>query len=447
MSYNNSNSSLTDNSSDNDNYIDLATGQPANDLLPLDDIKQAFNQSINNNEQLNYGAESGEHTVKQCVINWQACIHNHCNHYRHNNNNVTNQQCHHIQYSTDNITICSGVSHGIDVVITALTQANDVVFIDSPSYFLTFNIFKQHNLHIHNVDINIDYNLSFYNYEQLEQDIIRCKPSLFYVIPLHHNPIGGTMTQQDMLKLINLANKYNFIILSDEVYYSLTYQNRYTKTIYSFATIEYDNEHNDINESVVILSSVSKTLSPAIRLGWILANKQNTLLIQQNAVLLSGTQLSKLSGYAIEYMLCNHKLYDNIDKLCNIYERRLYALMYSIDQYLHEFKYLPCFGGYFLYLILPHNNNITSLQLREYCLTHYNLKLKPAIHCVYDKSISTTLSSTSHTIKPEYCIRLCFAQRNEHEIEQGIQRLAIAYKQLCNNDNNIPTNGNTSAYN
>lgn len=50
-----------------------------------------------------------------------------------------------------------------------------------------------------------------------------CRPRLLYIIPVHNNPAGTTLPLTKRQKLLQLAHKYNFIILADEVYQLLTF--------------------------------------------------------------------------------------------------------------------------------------------------------------------------------------------------------------------------------
>ncbi len=63
--------------------------------------------------------------------------------------------------------------------------------------------------------------------DHLEDLIKKHCPSMFYTIPTFHNPTGTTLSLERRLRLLELAKKYNFLIVADEVYQLLHYDTKF----------------------------------------------------------------------------------------------------------------------------------------------------------------------------------------------------------------------------
>ena len=112
----------------------------------------------------------------------------------------------------------NGVSHGLELAVGCLTKPGDACWMESPSYFLAYQIFADHHLKVvgapsdaHGLDV---------------EALARCladgtlgpPPAVLYLVPTHGNPTGVTLSRERREALLRLARQYGFVVLADEVY-------------------------------------------------------------------------------------------------------------------------------------------------------------------------------------------------------------------------------------
>lgn len=155
--------------------------------------------------------------------------------------------------------LTAGASQGIDLATTIFAGSGDTVFVEEPTYYLIGRIFLDHGLNVVGVPTDRD-GLDVDALDLMLQDGHR--PRLLYVIPTYQNPTGATLTPQRRHRLIQLAQRYGFTILADEVYQLLHYGPPPPPPL---ATMD-DTDHG----CVISLGSFSKILAPGVgsRLAW-----------------------------------------------------------------------------------------------------------------------------------------------------------------------------------
>ena len=117
------------------------------------------------------------------------------------------------------ITVTAGATQAIYTIITALVQKDDEVIIFAPAYdcydpTVRLNGGKTIELELKAPDFKV-------NWEEVKASI--SEKTRMIIINTPHNPSGTVMSHQDMLKLQELVNDTNIIVLSDEVYEHLIY--------------------------------------------------------------------------------------------------------------------------------------------------------------------------------------------------------------------------------
>ena len=88
----------------------------------------------------------------------------------------------------------------------------------------------------------------------------RKRQSIFYCVPTLHNPTGQNWSMEEKKRLYNACKELQIPIIEDDVYHELLFEPSYP-AIKSF----------DTSGQVLYIGSVSKTLSPGLRIGWVVA--------------------------------------------------------------------------------------------------------------------------------------------------------------------------------
>ena len=124
----------------------------------------------------------------------------------------------------DALFVTNGVSHGLDLACAALAQPGDVVVLELPTYFLAADIFKDRGLRVEGVPGKASGRRGGGSFDvdafetRLEQGL---RPAFVYLVPTHGNPRGRTMPSRDRARLVELARKFDFFVVADEVYHAL----------------------------------------------------------------------------------------------------------------------------------------------------------------------------------------------------------------------------------
>jgi 2-aminoadipate transaminase len=357
--------------------IDLGSGNPSLELLPIDILEQASANyfSAGDRRTLQYGAERGNGYFLAALAEFLS----------------TRLQ---FDVPTNMLLTTNGASAALDLLCTLYTKPGDLIFVEEPTYFLARRIFADHQLQIEAVSIDKD----GLDIEQLEEILSRAKPKFIYTIPTFHNPASVTLAQNRRERLVNLSYQHNFLIIADEVYQFLAYDTTPPKPLAAFTSQV---------EQVISINSFSKILAPGLRLGWIQAHQKAIKRLAECGLLDSGGGLNPFTSGIVFYLIQAGDLTQNIGNLKGIYQKRLAAMHKAFTQYLPEADYFMPHGGYYFWVRLPGlNTSHLRVKARE-----YGVDFRPG-----------TLFSSQMGLK-EY-LRLSISYYNTSQIELGVGKLA-----------------------
>ena len=154
--------------------INLGIGQPSADMLPLDLVRQASRSFFENAQpiELNYGVLQGDVRFLESLAS--LLTEGYCS-------NVVPAQ----------LFVTGGSSQGLDMASLVFANPGDTVFVEEPSFFLAFQIFRDHGLNIVGIPIDDD----GICVDALRQELNSHSPAFLYTIPSYHNP-GGQCTSE-----------------------------------------------------------------------------------------------------------------------------------------------------------------------------------------------------------------------------------------------------------
>lgn len=177
--------------------INLGKGHPNPSLLPLSEVNEATAAVVKAENAavtlMQYGRMQGPQSLCESIASWTSKVAN-------NRPNLP---------KPNNIIITTGSGPGMSLVCQLFSQPGDLIFVDSPGYFLAYYTFKDCRLSVINIPTDKDGINVEYMQELLEQGKI---PSLVYTVPLSNNPTGASMSEERKRRLVQLAQKYNFKI-------------------------------------------------------------------------------------------------------------------------------------------------------------------------------------------------------------------------------------------
>jgi DNA-binding transcriptional MocR family regulator len=170
-----------------------------------------------------------------------------------------------INVKEENILMTVGAQEAFAVIVSTICNSNDVVLVENPSYIGLSSFARVFNYNMEGVRADEEgIDLHDLKSKVLEINRSQKKVKLLYVIPDYQNPSGSCMPIGSRLKLLELAQKYNFLIIEDSVYNSFTYAQKKNPTLKSL----------DKYNRVIYVGSFSKSLFPGLRIGLVAADQK-----------------------------------------------------------------------------------------------------------------------------------------------------------------------------
>jgi GntR family transcriptional regulator/MocR family aminotransferase len=162
-----------------------------------------------------------------------------------------------LSITADNILITKGAQMGLYITSSILIKQREQIIVGTPGYGGANLTFEQVGGQINYVAVNDD---------GIDVDVVEkiCKKKrirMIYVIPHHHHPTSVTLTPEKRIRLLELALKFKFAIIEDDYDYDFHYAGRPMMPMASL----------DRNGNVIYIGTLTKSLAPAIRLGFIVA--------------------------------------------------------------------------------------------------------------------------------------------------------------------------------
>lgn len=165
-----------------------------------------------------------------------------------------------INYNSEEICLTIGGSEGLLSVFTALLNNGDKVLIPTPAYPAYESCVKLVGGEVVNYKLNEDFSIDF---NELEKAIEINKPKLM-VVSYPSNPTGAALSKEDRDQLHSIINNNNIIVITDEIYSSLSFEEEY----YSIC------QYEDIKNKTILVGGFSKMFSmTGLRLGYVCAEK------------------------------------------------------------------------------------------------------------------------------------------------------------------------------
>lgn len=360
--------------------VSLSAGNPSPEAFPIEEIKEISARLLEENPigVLQYSVTEGYPQLRETLKEYMKSHHN-------------------VGKDFDDILITTGAQQIMDLATKSLVNEGDVVITEAPSFIGSLNTFRSYNAKLVGVNIDDD----GMNMEELEKALKTHKNARFiYTIPNFQNPSGITMSLEKRKKMYELAKKYNVLILEDNPYGDLRYSGEYIPCIKSF----------DDEGIVLYAGSMSKVISPGIRVAYVIAPKP---IFQKMVVCKQGNDVHTNIW---SQMVCNELMtkYDfdaHLEKLRKLYSKKAQFMMDLMDKYLVPIgiTYAKITGGLFTMCTLP-----DYVDMQEFCKD----AIKNKVCVVPGNAFLTDESEECHTF------RVNFSTPTDEQLEKGIKLLA-----------------------
>ncbi|MCL2089475.1 MAG: PLP-dependent aminotransferase family protein [Oscillospiraceae bacterium] len=303
---------------------------------------------------------------------------------------------------TDDVIITSGAQQAIELSARAICNPGDRIMCENPTFIGGINAFKAAGLVLSGVDVEED----GINIEAAEKAASAVK--MIYVIPNSQNPTGVTMSLEKRKALYQIACKHNLIIIEDDPYGDISFSGKTVPPIKSF----------DTEGRVIYAGSFSKTIAPALRIGFALCNKE----ILQKFVILK--QITDVHTTSLSQMICYRFMRDydynaHLDSISRIYKNKCSLMLEGIEEHLSGVEFTRPDGGLFIWCTLP--SGIDLLEFAQKAIQR-KVAIVPGIAFLTDEN------------QPSSSFRLNFSTPSEEAIVKGIRILGEVFSSAFNHE-------------
>ena len=154
----------------------------------------------------------------------------------------------------DRVQVTDGALHAISLVIQALVDPGDLVLVESPTFPLALRLLQYHGARWEPIPVDE----AGLDVDELERRLrAGVRPRLVYLIPDFQNPTAVTLSAPRRRRLVELAERYGFVVLADNPYQELAFGEDSLPGL-------------DIgSDRVARANTFSRTLGPGLRTGWL----------------------------------------------------------------------------------------------------------------------------------------------------------------------------------
>jgi len=356
--------------------ISFAGGLPAPELFPVDDIFRATERVLHETgaSALQYSASEGFAPLRESL--------------------AAESRKRGIDCCAEDILITTGSQQALDLMGKIFLDKRECVLTENPTYLAAIQAFQIFEARFAAAPTDEQGLIP----EALPELIEREKPRFLYTIANFQNPTGVTLTAERRRTLYSIAARYGLTVVEDDPYGALRYAGKSIPPIKSM----------DSEGIVIYLSTVSKTIAPGLRIGWIVAREEirrKLTIVKQAADL----HTSSLDQRIVHRYLTDFDSEAHVERIRRAYGER-YAIM---DAALGEsmppgFKWTHPEGGMFLWVTCPEGVDTNEL-LRKAMLR---------------KVIFVPGQDFFPDASGQRFMRLNFSNASPEKIREGIERLA-----------------------
>lgn len=355
--------------------ISFARGAPSLDIVDVDGLKQAAARAFESDPAgtTGYGTSIGYPRLRAWIAD------------RHG-------------VEPERVIVTNGSMQADAFLFEHLVRSGDDVVVERPTYDRTLLSLRSRGAQVHAVALEPDGIDTEALAELLAGGV---QPRLAHIIPNFQNPAGYTLSLEKRQALIGLAAEHGFTIFEDDPYVALRFSGEPLPTMLSLDP-----------ERVIYASSFSKTVCPGIRVGYLVGPAEE---IGEIAKIATGTYISpSMVSQSIVYEFCASGAIDrSIETVRQALSERVQALEEALRRELPEAEFVAPQGGYFMWVTLPEGADASLL---------HTAAAERGVQFV--KGTDFLLEGGENTL------RMAYSGVTVQEIDEGVKRLAEAYRSL-----------------
>lgn len=368
--------------------ISFAGGFPDSAMFDVAGIQDASNKALNENAglALQYGATEGYMPLREQLAAFMA---------------TKGAK----DVYADNLIVTTGSQQALDLLGKCMISPGDKVIVEGPTFLATIQCFRLYGAEV--ISAPVDGNGVIV--EELEKLIAEHQPKLVYLIPTFGNPSGATLSLERRKRVLELAVQYKTLVVEDDPYGDLYFDAPPPASLLALSP-----EVLGSRDWLAHCGSLSKVLSPGLRIGWMIAPAE----LLAKAVMCKQFSDAHTSTFAqvtaAQYLLAGH-MPATLAKVRKVYAARAQVMMDALRSQLGDaVEFTVPQGGLFLWVKLTGKGGK---------LADANVLAKKAI----EAGVAFVPGAPFFSQNPDVStLRLSFATADEDKIREGVARLAKA---------------------
>ncbi len=368
--------------------ISFAGGFPDSAMFDVEGIAQASQKVLRDapGSALQYGATEGFMPLREELAKFMAL------------KGVTG-------LDPQELIVTTGSQQALDLVGKTLLEPGDVALVEAPTFLATIQCFKLYGPKVLGVPID-EHGVRV---DILEEMIKLHRPKIVYLVPTFGNPSGALLSLDRRLKVLELARDTQTVIVEDDPYGDLYFGDTPPPSLLALS-----DQVPGSREWLVHAGSLSKVLSPGLRVGWLIAPSE-LLAKATMCKQFSDAHTSTFAQATAAAYLQSGRMPATLNKVRSVYAQRAKTMAQCLNQSLGEkISFSQPLGGLFFWARLTGAN------------------AGPKDGAAFAKSaiaqgVAFVPGAPFYANDPDHStLRLSFATSDEKLIEEGIARLSKA---------------------
>ena len=370
--------------------ISFAGGFPDGAMFDVDGIREASARVLANESgpALQYGATEGYNPLREQLAHFMT------------SKGVSDM-------TPESLIVTTGSQQALDLIAKTLLDESDVALVEAPTFLATIQCFRLYGPQVLGVPIDAD----GVRVDLLEEMMVQHKPKLVYLIPTFGNPSGAMLSLERRLRVLELAVKYQTVVVEDDPYGDLYFGEAPPPSLLALS-----DRVPGSRDWLVHCGSLSKVLSPGLRVGWLIAPAallQRATMCKQ----FSDAHTSTFAQATAAEYLRSGRMPATLDHVRSVYAQRAATMGAALQREFGDgLAFSQPKGGLFFWARLTGargqlNDGATLAQKA----IEQGVAFVPGAPFFSDHPDNSTL-------------RLSFATADVAKIEEGLQRLGRAFR-------------------
>ncbi|TNF62059.1 MAG: PLP-dependent aminotransferase family protein [Burkholderiales bacterium] len=225
--------------------ISFAGGFPDSALFDVDGIREAVNAALTEEAggALQYGATEGYQPLREQIAAFMGTKGN-------------------TGLAAEDLIVTTGSQQALDLLGKTLVSPGDKVIVEGPTFLATIQCFRLYGADLVTAPVDGD----GVQTDELERLIVEHRPKFVYLIPTFGNPSGAMLSLERRRRVLELAVQHNVLIVEDDPYGDLYFGEAPPPSLLALSA-----QVPGSRDRLVHCGSLSKVLSPGLRVGWMVA--------------------------------------------------------------------------------------------------------------------------------------------------------------------------------